>query len=238
MQWTLRSTTFLLGAAALIALAGCKSLDKPVLARTDAQIAGDVQNNLSKESSLAGPDIQVAATNGVVTLTGQANDDDARLLASTDASKVLGVKQVVNDLTVTSDQTQAVNSCVPPVHKHHARLRTEKKLPPLELSETAPPPPPTAPAPAPEPVAPPPPAPACNCGVAYAPAPMVAAVVPPPVVYPVRPIYGYGPGIGVGIYARPGFYGRPGFVRPVRPYGFYGRGGGFARPGVRGFARR
>jgi|GEM_PF-6358610 len=221
---TFSSSALLLAAGALLSLAGCKNMEKPVLARTDAQLAGDIQSKLSSDQTFSGPespDLHVAVTNAVATLSGQAIDDNARLQAATDASQVPGVKEVVNDITVPTAET--ANACLPPV-AHHASMHTHRKHEPIQLASNYVPP-----APAPEPLpapAPAPPPPACDCG----PAPVAAPVVmPAPVVVPVRPMYAYGyaptVGIGVGIYGRPGYYGR-GFVRPIRPYGGYGFRGG------------
>jgi hypothetical protein len=218
----------LVSAAALLALAGCKSFEKPVhAARSDAQIAGDIQTKLSSEPAFSGdnsPDLHVAVTNGVATLSGQAPDDSARLMAATDASKVDGVREVVNDMSLPGEQSQNQNSasCVAP-HRVHHHAKTQSERAPELASSYVPP----APEPAPVAPPPPPPAPACGCGAAYyAPAPV--AVPAPVVAYG----YGYAPAIGIGIYGRPGFV-RPGYVGAVRAYG-YGRGGyGYARPGFR-----
>ena len=230
---TVTTPALLLAAGAIFTLAGCKSINQPVLARPDAQLAGDIQSKLSADkafSSPDSPDLQVAVANGVATLTGVATDDNSRLEAGTDASQVPGVKQVVNDLTLPAPEV--ADSCLPPAPVHHASMQVRRHHEPLpELASNYVPP-----APAPAPVAPPPPPPPAPTYIAPPPAVVVppAPVVVPPavgVVVPVRPLYyGYArPYVGIGIYGRPGYvrpgYVRPGFGRPVRPYGFY-RGGG------------
>lgn len=185
--------SLMLAAVLLTAFTGCKNLEKPVLARTDAQLAGDIQSKLMGDktfSSPESPDVHVAVTNGVATLSGEAADDNARILAGSDASQVNGVKQVVNDITVPSGE--AAQECVPPapVHRAHLRVKARHERAP-ELASSY-----EAPAPAPM-MAPPP---------VYAPAP--AYFVPPaPVVVPVRPLF-------YGRYHR-GYWGRP-----ARPYAY------------------
>lgn len=230
MQKFSPSVPLLLLAGAALAVAGCKSFVKPVEARTDTQLAGDIQAKLSAIPAFSGPNsptLQVAVNHGVATLDGQADNDNDRLLAATDASQVPGVHEVVNDLTVPTDQASLC--APPPVHvRHHIRRHHE---PAPEMASAPPPPPaPVAPPPPPAPVYAAAPAPMCACGP-------VPVAVPAPVV-----AYGYAPvpavGIGIGLYGRGyygrGYYGGRGYVRPVRPYGgYYGRGGG-----GRGFARR
>lgn len=92
----------------VLLVAGCKSAP----ARTDQQIAADVQSKISSESALNGQNIQASAQNGVVTLNGTVNDDASRALAANDTGSVNGVKTVINNLTVqpaqqASDQNSA-----------------------------------------------------------------------------------------------------------------------------------
>jgi hypothetical protein len=223
---TLPSPALLLAAAALVSLAGCKNMEKPVLARTDAQLAGDIQSKLSGDKTFStpdSPDVHVAVTNGVATLSGETPDSNVRLQAATDASQVAGVKEVVNDIALPT--TETADACVPPAPAHHASLhlhRRHERAPEMASAYVPPAPEPIAPPPAPAYV----PQPDCNCG---------PVAVPAPVVVPARPAiygYGYGPAIGVGIYARPGFVGRG--YGYARPYGFRG---GF-RGGARFYGRR
>ncbi len=85
------SIPLLLLAGAALAVAGCKSFVKPVEAKTDTQLAGDIQAKLSAVPDFSGPNspaVQVAVTHGVATLTGQALNDNDRQLAAADASQV------------------------------------------------------------------------------------------------------------------------------------------------------
>ena len=69
---------------------------------TDAQLEADVQKQIAADTALQGQPISVAASNGVVTLTGTVSGPGSRELASNDASKVSGVKTVVNNLTTAN----------------------------------------------------------------------------------------------------------------------------------------
>src|SRR5271166_1083208 len=106
-------------AAAVLALvlgvsAGCKKQQpvKQQAARTDQQVAGDIQAKLQSETALAAQNIQVSVTTGVATLSGKVPDDAVRNLAGIDSGNVEGVKTVVNNLTVQSSSQQA--SATPP----------------------------------------------------------------------------------------------------------------------------
>ena len=146
--------------AALLFGAGCKKETAQQPARTDQQIAGDVQAKISGESALNGQNIQVAVQNGIATLSGAANDDASRALAGNDAGSVDGVKTVVNNLTVQPPQQAAAPTPVAPARvpeKKRERERHKEK----QVAEATPPPPPvSAPAPvqqaAPAPPPPPP----------------------------------------------------------------------------------
>ncbi|MHB1937691.1 MAG: BON domain-containing protein [Acidobacteriaceae bacterium] len=67
---------------------------------TDAQLTANVQKQIAADSALQGQPISVAASNGTVTLNGMVNGPGSRELASNDASKVAGVKTVVNNLSM------------------------------------------------------------------------------------------------------------------------------------------
>lgn len=205
------SVPLLLLAGAALAVAGCKSFVKPVEARTDAQLAGDVQTKLSAIPAFSGPNsptLQVAVNHGVATLNGQADNDNDRLLAATDAGQVPGIHEVVNDITLPSDQASLC--APPPVHVRH-HVRHHHPAPP-EMASAPPPPMPPAPVYAS--------APMCACGP-----------VPAPVVVP-APVYAYGypvpaVGIGIGFYGR-GYYGR-GYHGGRGYYGGRGGGHGYGR---------
>ncbi|HEY1808376.1 MAG TPA: BON domain-containing protein [Acidobacteriaceae bacterium] len=134
------------------------------VAPSDPQLTSQVQAKLQQESALAGENIQVAASNGVVTLTGSASNSASRALAGNDAGQVSGVKTVVNNLEVTPPQVASANTPAPaPERRHSDRRRHERAArhdvpPPPQpapqppaLAQNTPPPPP------PQPAAPPPP---------------------------------------------------------------------------------
>jgi hypothetical protein len=126
--------------------------------RDDQQIGSDIQAKINAESALNGQNIQVAVANGVVTLTGKADNDASRALAAADSASVDGVRTVVNNLTVGPTKAEAKPTPPPTPRKKHR-----------EVAQAAPPPPPPPPVQAPPPpppqeqvqvVAPPPPPPA------------------------------------------------------------------------------
>lgn len=96
-------------AAAL--MTGCKS--PQAAARTDQQVAADVQAKIKGESALANQNIQVRVQSGVATLSGSVSDEASRALAGNDGGSVDGVRTVVNNLTVQAqtagmDHTQQI----------------------------------------------------------------------------------------------------------------------------------
>src|SRR5271165_3522414 len=67
-------------------------------ARTNAQVAAEVQGTIARDSRISSREITVNAEHGVVTLAGTVSEDDERTLAARDAAAVDGVKTVVNNL--------------------------------------------------------------------------------------------------------------------------------------------
>ena len=155
----------------LIAFAGCKN--QPA-ARTDQQITADVQAKIGGEGALNGQDIQVSVVNGVATLSGTVTDEASRALAGNDSGTVVGVRTVVNNLTVQSGRVApapAPAAAVPPPSqpappakdtskRHHPDRKQDRPqvaqavqpVAPEPVAEaTPPPPPPQAPPPPPAP---------------------------------------------------------------------------------------
>src|SRR5512132_847676 len=91
-----------------LALAAGVACSKP--AKSDAQLSGDVQNKIMSDSSLQGRQVAVQASEGTVTLTGTVNSDAEKVAASNAASKVDGVKTVLNNLTVAPAQQAAATT--------------------------------------------------------------------------------------------------------------------------------
>ncbi len=80
--------------------------------RSDMQIIADVRNVLNNEDALKGPGNSISASirAGVVTLSGSATSNAARVLASRDIADVPGIKTVLNDITVGSGAAAAPNA--------------------------------------------------------------------------------------------------------------------------------
>src|SRR5271157_650397 len=87
--------------------AGCSK--KP--ARTDAQIASDVQTKIYSDPAVQSREIGVQAASGVVTLSGDVSNDTERGAAANDAAAADGVRTVVNNLQV--QQAQAAPAVQP-----------------------------------------------------------------------------------------------------------------------------
>lgn len=154
---------------AALFVSGCKMQQSA--APTDQQVTSDIQTKIQGESALAGQNIQAAASNGVVTLSGTVTDEASRALAANDAGSIAGVKTVINNLTVQSAKEQPaqppVQSAPAPVEKPRPEARRDRR--PV-MSQ--------APAPAPQPVAP--------AQVNNTPPPQSVASAPPPA--PPKPI--------------------------------------------------
>jgi hypothetical protein len=112
---------------------------------TDAQLATNVQKQITADPALTAQPISVAANNGTVTLTGTVGDDNSRNLAATDASKVEGVRTVVNNLTTAGGP----NAAAPPMNEQPAPGSAAAPPPPAPSGsqEAAAPPPAQAPQP-------------------------------------------------------------------------------------------
>jgi hypothetical protein len=82
-----------------VSVAGCKS---SAPAATNESVAGGVQSSIASDSAVAGLPVRVTVQNGVVTLGGTVANEAQRSLAARDAAGVAGVREVVNNLTVSS----------------------------------------------------------------------------------------------------------------------------------------
>ena len=83
-----------IGALSLVALGatGCSRR------RSSSQIVSNVQNNILSDGRMQMARVQVVATNGVVTLSGYVTSDEQRNATMQDASRVEGVRTVVDNL--------------------------------------------------------------------------------------------------------------------------------------------
>ena len=148
---------------------GCKN--QPA-ARTDQQIAGDIQTKIKGEAALSQQNIQVSVANGVATLNGTVTDEASRALAANDSGSIDGVRTVVNNLTVqpmqaaTAGAAPAEPQLEPPAtasadrpmrDKHHRHDRDQSSshapasAPVQQVAEAALQPPAQAPQPPPPP---------------------------------------------------------------------------------------
>lgn len=76
-------------------------------ARSDAQIANDVQNKIYSDGAVQSRQVTVQSSNGVVTLSGYVNSDAERMAAASDAAQIEGVKTVVNNLQAATPSNAA-----------------------------------------------------------------------------------------------------------------------------------
>jgi hypothetical protein len=99
VQWPEKMITKICASLLLaFLLAGvCLAGDKPV---SDDAIVDQVRIKLAADPDVKGGALTVDCKNGVVTLSGAAENSHAKDKASKLAKKVKGVKQVVNNLTV------------------------------------------------------------------------------------------------------------------------------------------
>jgi len=138
-------------------------------APNDAQITSDVQAKIGADSGLAGKQLGVQSASGAVTLSGNVDNDAQRDAAARYAASVPGVKQVINNLTVTPPAPAPAAAEAPPPpapepskpspatrHKSHPKPAEDNSsnAQPEVAQNTAP-----APVPAPAPAPPPPPPP-------------------------------------------------------------------------------
>jgi hypothetical protein len=93
--------SILAGVAALLLLAFGVSCNKQVQPN-DAAITTDIKAKMFSEPLLKTASINVDSKNGIVTLTGQVQDDAARLAAQRIASQTEGVKQVIDSTTMAT----------------------------------------------------------------------------------------------------------------------------------------
>ena len=90
--------------ALLVALvAGCSK------SKSDAQVASEVQSKIQGDAAVTNKQMGVQVANGVVTLSGQVQNDMERSAAANDAAQVEGVKTVVNNLQVNPEAAGMLN---------------------------------------------------------------------------------------------------------------------------------
>ncbi|MBB5337956.1 BON domain-containing protein [Tunturiibacter gelidoferens] len=159
----LSATRALLAVATLaitLGFSGCKS-SAPATPTDDASLTAAVQSRIFGDDALKSEPINSSVQGRVATLNGNVSSEAARSLAAADAAQVVGIKTVVNNLSVQTPAPAITAAVVPP----------------------PPPPPPVVPKklPTPKPTPKPKPAPIVHeSAPADIPPPQVAAAVPPP----------------------------------------------------------
>jgi hypothetical protein len=156
-----------LAAVLLAGAAGCKSAPPPP---DDSTLTSSLNSQLAGDSSIAGLPLQATVQNGVATLSGTVLNDAQRTIAARDAAGVQGVREVINNLTVSPAAAASASAPAPsnPTPALIPRQRLEPARPPSRQSQNQPAPierpqpaPPQAaynppqPPPAPRPVPPP-----------------------------------------------------------------------------------
>ena len=133
--------------ATLVVLLGTGCSKKP----TDAALATEVQKKIMADSALTAQPISVAASTGIVTLSGTVGDQNMRDAAAKDASQVDGVRTVVNNLHVApgANANEAPATSSAPEGGSAAAPPPPPPPPPANAQASAAPPPPAA---APQPI--------------------------------------------------------------------------------------
>jgi hypothetical protein len=96
-------------------------------APNDSQISSQLQDKLNSDSGLQGKQLSVQSSNGVITLSGNVDNDAQREAAARYASAIPGVKEVVNNLQVGPPTPATVAQQPPP-----APLESPKPAPALK----------------------------------------------------------------------------------------------------------
>ncbi len=109
-------------------------------ARSDAQIASDVQSKIQTDGNVQNKQLTVQSSNGVVVLSGTVSSELERTAAANDAGQVAGVKSVINNLTVTPasaqqampepEQAAASAPAEPPAYHRAARRSSNSGITP------------------------------------------------------------------------------------------------------------
>lgn len=117
---------------ALLVFVGCNQKS----ARSDAQVASDVQSKIYADAAVQSRDISVQANSGIVTLNGNVGNQAERGAAANDAAAVDGVKTVVNNLQLQQAQVAPPPPAVttpapaPAPEKHEAKRVAKTETPP------------------------------------------------------------------------------------------------------------
>jgi len=94
---------------ACVAFVGCRTNEAPDAQVSDLRIATDVKTKLASDVGLSTvTNVSVNATNGVVTLSGQVDSEDARSKINSVAKSVPNVVRVVDALQVVPKKQSRV----------------------------------------------------------------------------------------------------------------------------------
>src|SRR5207237_6186141 len=72
--------------------------------RSDAELTAEAQNRISADRRVQTRQVQVNASNGIVTLSGAAGSDAERSAVAEETSQIEGVKVVVNNLVIDASR--------------------------------------------------------------------------------------------------------------------------------------
>lgn len=95
----------------------------------DAKITSDIQNKFSQDSGLSTKQLTVQSASGVVTLSGNVDDEAQRDAASRQAASVTGVREVVNNLQIGNAPAPALAD---------TSSQTSQPSPPAEPTKASP----------------------------------------------------------------------------------------------------
>jgi hyperosmotically inducible periplasmic protein len=100
---------FLLLLAVIGSLIGCRTNESPEGQVHDLEISAQVRSKLASDVGLSSvTNISINSTNGVVTLSGQVDSEDAKTKAENVARSVPKVVRVVNNLQVATQKVGSV----------------------------------------------------------------------------------------------------------------------------------
>src|SRR5439155_6191695 len=95
--------------------------------RIDAELTAEVQNRISADRRMQTKQVQVNASNGIITLSGAASSDAERIAAVEDTSQIEGVKVVVNNLQLIDASRQRETMPIQQTRVSVAMLRGSSK---------------------------------------------------------------------------------------------------------------
>jgi hypothetical protein len=136
--------------ALVFTLAGCKS-SPPTTPTDDATLTAALQSRIASDGAISSEPIQSSVQKQVATLNGTVSSEAVRSLAAADAAQIVGIKTVVNNLTVQTPPPTVTAAATPPPALPASVAPKPKPTPsskpaPIFRQNAAPPPPVEAPA--------------------------------------------------------------------------------------------